>query len=63
MKWQSTPDRNVIASGPFYIRRCNGPNGVRYLLGKGPECLGGFDSADEAKREAEVLSGQVDVSG
>lgn len=54
MKWDRTTDPNVIACGPFYIRRCKGPNGVRYLLGQGRDCLGGWDSAEEAKREAEV---------
>lgn len=60
MKWEKTKDPNVIACGPFYILRCKGPNGVRYLLGCGKDCLGGFDTSDEAKREAEVLSGQRD---
>lgn len=53
MKWQKTNDPDLIESPPFYIRRCRGRNGTRYLLGKGPACLGGFDSADEAKRAAE----------
>lgn len=53
MNWQRTNDPNVIECPPFYIRRCRGRNGTRYLLGKGPACLGGFDSADEAKKAAE----------
>lgn len=53
MIWtRSAPDR--IESPPYFVLK----SGKRYILGRdiGPklaECLGGFDSADEAKGEAE----------
>lgn len=57
MKWQRTPDPDLIVSPPYFIRRCNGPNGTRYVLGRdrnrAEECLGGFDTAEEAKKAAE----------
>lgn len=60
MKWKKTNDPNVIECPPFFIRRCEGRNGTRYVLGRdigkgNAECLGGFDSPDEAKKAAEVL--------
>lgn len=59
MKWQRTPDPDLIVSPPFFIRRVK--DGARYLLGRdrnrAEECLGGFESADEAKREAERING------
>ena len=56
MKWRRTDDPDLIVCPPYFIRRCG-----RYVLGRDmgrdvAECLGGFDSADEAKAEAERLS-------
>jgi len=57
MRWQRTDDPNLIRCHPFFIRKCIGPNGTRYVLGRdrdrAEECLGGFDTADEAKKAAE----------
>jgi len=57
MRWQRTDDPNLIRFPPFFIRKCIGPNGTRYVLGRdrnrAEECLGGFDTADEAKKAAE----------
>ena len=52
--WRKTTDPDLIESPPFFIRRRNG----RYLLGRDmkhqlAECLGGFDSADEARAAAD----------
>jgi hypothetical protein len=56
MKWTRTADPDVIEAPPYFIRRCRKVG--RYLLGRDirrdmAECLGGFDSADEAKAAAE----------
>lgn len=57
MKWKRTPDPDVIASGPYFIRRGKSACGVtRYVLGvrngSNDECLGGFAEAEQAKQEA-----------
>lgn len=59
MKWRRTDDKDLIASPPWFIRRCNGV----YLLGRDTgqgtaECIGGFASADEAKQRAEESSSE-----
>ena len=62
MKWKRTDDPEVIASGPYFIRRGKSASGVtRYVLGvrngSNDECLGGFAEAEQAKQEAERHDG------
>ena len=57
MIWAKTSDPDLIVSPPYFIRRSRNGSGWRYVLGvdTGPrlaECLGGFDTADEAKARA-----------
>lgn len=54
MKWRATSDPDLIESPPYFIRRER--SGARFVLGRdgrNAECLGGFDTSEEAKREAE----------
>lgn len=59
MKWRATTDPDLIECPPFFIRRAR--SGERFVLGKdlGKQtalCVGGFDTAAEAKAEAERLN-------
>ena len=62
MKWRATDDPDVIASGPYFIRRARSD---RFVLGrrvgKHDECLGGFDTADEAREAAKKASAQREL--
>jgi hypothetical protein len=60
--WRATNDPDLIVSPPYFIRRRAG----RYVVGRdigagNAECLGGFDSADEAKQR--VIEIQETVNG
>lgn len=54
MKWQRT-EKQLWECPPYYIRADPHPSGKgwRFALGKGVHFLGGFDTADEAKKAAE----------
>ena len=63
MKWRRASKYHEESDPPrFYLAAAKGVNGWRFSLTDANKLIGWFGAADEAKREAEVLSGQVDVS-